>query len=143
MLLVTAVRRRDRVASASLAREQQVFAQRYAFDSRRQGGAFLRHAGVRDSEGAVECRSRDRHRSGQRLGILQLALINDDTGVAYDFGKEVSYYFGRDSDGSWTEGADRQTVYDSRRSGGPLLSARRAGDGQRRPASLCELPRSR
>jgi hypothetical protein len=33
-----------------------------------------------------------------------LALINDDTGVAYDLGKEVSYYFGSDSDGSWTEG---------------------------------------
>jgi hypothetical protein len=33
-----------------------------------------------------------------------MALINDDTGHAYDFGREVSYYFGRDSDGSWTEG---------------------------------------
>lgn len=33
-----------------------------------------------------------------------LALINDDTGVAYDFGKEISYYYGRDSDGSWSEG---------------------------------------
>ena len=35
---------------------------------------------------------------------LSLALINEDTGVAYDFGKEISYYFGRDSDGSWSEG---------------------------------------
>jgi hypothetical protein len=32
------------------------------------------------------------------------ALINDQTGTAYDFGKEVSYYYGRDSDGDWTEG---------------------------------------
>ena len=35
----------------------------------------------------------------QRLGLHGLALINDDTGVAYDFGKEISYYYGRDSDG--------------------------------------------
>jgi hypothetical protein len=35
---------------------------------------------------------------------VALALINDETGVAYDFGKELSYYSGRDSDGSWSEG---------------------------------------
>jgi hypothetical protein len=33
------------------------------------------------------------------------ALINDDTGTAYDFGREVSYYYGSDSDGSWNEGS--------------------------------------
>jgi hypothetical protein len=38
---------------------------------------------------------------------FDLALINADTGDAFDFGREVSYYFGSDSDGSWTEGADR------------------------------------
>ena len=32
------------------------------------------------------------------------ALINADTGEAFDFGREVSYYTGRDSDGTWTEG---------------------------------------
>ena len=36
---------------------------------------------------------------------LNYALINEDTGQAYDFGREVSYYHGRDSDGSWTEGS--------------------------------------
>jgi len=35
---------------------------------------------------------------------LNMALINDETGTAYDFGREIDYYFGRDSDGSWTEG---------------------------------------
>lgn len=38
------------------------------------------------------------------------ALINGDTGQAYDFGREVSYYSGRDSDGSWTEGSARDTA---------------------------------
>ncbi len=43
---------------------------------------------------------------------LNFALINDDTGEAFDFGREVSYYTGYDSDGSWTEGnwRDRVTV---------------------------------
>jgi hypothetical protein len=34
-----------------------------------------------------------------------LALINADTGDALDFGREVSYYYGRDSDGAWSEGS--------------------------------------
>lgn len=38
------------------------------------------------------------------------ALINQDTGQAYDFGREVSYYSGRDSDGSWTEGSTKDTA---------------------------------
>jgi hypothetical protein len=37
------------------------------------------------------------------------ALINSDTGHAYDFGRELSYYSGTDSDGAWTEG-DRSNV---------------------------------
>ena len=35
---------------------------------------------------------------------FSLALINESTGQGYDFGREVSYYHGRDSDGNWTEG---------------------------------------
>jgi hypothetical protein len=35
---------------------------------------------------------------------FNFALINEQTGEAYDFGREVSYYHGYDSDGSWTEG---------------------------------------
>ncbi|HEY1925288.1 MAG TPA: DUF4178 domain-containing protein [Candidatus Acidoferrum sp.] len=41
---------------------------------------------------------------------LNYALINQDTGRAWDFGREVSYYSGRDSDGSWTEGSRTDTV---------------------------------
>ncbi len=36
--------------------------------------------------------------------FFHFALINEATGEARDFGREVSYYFGRDSDGSWSEG---------------------------------------
>jgi hypothetical protein len=41
---------------------------------------------------------------------LNYALINEYTGHAYDFGREVSYYSGYDSDGSWSEGGQKDTV---------------------------------
>jgi hypothetical protein len=45
-----------------------------------------------------------------RWFYLSMALINDDTGEAFDFGTEVSYYTGTDSDGSWTEGSRSNDV---------------------------------
>jgi hypothetical protein len=42
--------------------------------------------------------------------FLNMALINDDTGTAYDLGREISYYTGRDQDGPWTEGRDSDEV---------------------------------
>jgi Domain of unknown function (DUF4178) len=41
---------------------------------------------------------------------LNYALINQDTGQAWDFGREVSYYHGHDSDGFWTEGKQNDAV---------------------------------
>jgi hypothetical protein len=38
------------------------------------------------------------------------ALINEDTGQAYDFGRELSYYSGRDEDGAWTEDSSRDVT---------------------------------
>jgi ribosomal protein S27AE len=35
---------------------------------------------------------------------LDMALVNVDTGQRYQFGRELSYYHGYDSDGAWTEG---------------------------------------
>ncbi|HTS76483.1 MAG TPA: DUF4178 domain-containing protein [Bryobacteraceae bacterium] len=42
---------------------------------------------------------------------FNFALINEDTGNAFDFGREVSYYTGSDSDGPWTEGGQTSTAY--------------------------------
>jgi len=41
---------------------------------------------------------------------LNYAFINQDTGQAWDFGREVSYYHGYDSDGSWSEGKRTDAV---------------------------------
>jgi hypothetical protein len=47
---------------------------------------------------------------GNQWIYLNYALINNDNGAAYDLGREVSYYSGRDSDGSWTEGSKNDDV---------------------------------
>jgi len=41
---------------------------------------------------------------------FNLALINADTADAYDFSRQVSYYHGRDSDGTWTEGGSKASA---------------------------------
>ncbi len=35
---------------------------------------------------------------------FNLALVNEETGQALEWGRELSYYSGRDSDGNWSEG---------------------------------------
>jgi len=41
---------------------------------------------------------------------IHYSLINTETNVAYDFGREISYYYGTDSDGSWTEGSNKDSA---------------------------------
>lgn len=41
---------------------------------------------------------------------LQMALINDETQIAYDFAREIEFYSGVDSDGSWSEGSSADSV---------------------------------
>lgn len=41
---------------------------------------------------------------------FSLALINEQTGQGFDFGRQVSYYHGRDSDGNWSEGSKGESV---------------------------------
>ncbi len=41
---------------------------------------------------------------------FRLALINAASDGAYDLGREISYYTGRDSDGAWSEGNRKDTA---------------------------------
>jgi hypothetical protein len=41
---------------------------------------------------------------------LNLALINEATGETREAGRQISYYHGTDSDGSWSEGGRSETV---------------------------------
>jgi len=42
---------------------------------------------------------------------LDGALINEETGAVDDFDLETSYYFGADSDGSWSEGSTEASTF--------------------------------
>jgi hypothetical protein len=50
--------------------------------------------------------------------LVNLALINEETGVALDFGRELEYYFGVEAGESWSEGS---------RQGGVVLPSVPAG----------------
>jgi Domain of unknown function (DUF4178) len=94
----------------SFARSEQVVQGNYAFNTTQRGDASF----VTD---VFELKG---HTSNLELKTisdvnnnwiyLNYALISQDTGQAYDFGREVSYYHGYDSDGAWTEGSRADSV---------------------------------
>ena len=90
-------------------RKESVLAETHRFSSSDQGEAsyVTRPFKLEGRTSTVEL-SVDTDLSNN-WAYFNFALINQDTGVAYDFGREVSYYSGSDSDGAWTEG-DRTTT---------------------------------
>jgi len=98
------------VAFSALARNEQVFTGDYKFDPNARGEASF----------VTEVFELKGHTSDLELSTttnitnswiyLNCALINQDTGKAYDFGRELSYYYGYDEDGRWTEGKQDDTV---------------------------------
>ncbi|MGE5570637.1 MAG: DUF4178 domain-containing protein [Rhodospirillales bacterium] len=90
--------------------QERVFERRYTFSPRGIGEpSFLTETfELKGRPSGVEV-TIDTNLSNN-WAYFHLALINADNGEAYDFGREVSYYFGRDSDGSWTEGSRRDSV---------------------------------
>ena len=84
--------------------EQTLFTQRYGFDSRVTGERSFVTPMFQVTQNRTDVEVKIDTDLANEWAFFGLALINDDTGVAYDQGKEVSYYYGSDSDGSWTEG---------------------------------------
>jgi hypothetical protein len=95
---------------AMLSRNEVVFDQKYTFDSARGGEASFvtpifelkGHPSAVDVNVTTDLQN--------NWAGFNFALINEETGTAYDFGKEVSYYTGSDSDGAWSEGSNSATV---------------------------------
>ena len=84
-------------------RGREVFSHRYAFHSQiKKEPAFVTPI-FELPEGNV--RVEIETSLANDWAYFSMALINDDTGTAYDFGREISHYYGRDSDGDWTEGS--------------------------------------
>jgi hypothetical protein len=94
----------------SMAHEEQVFEQSFEFNTNTPGEAsfvtdiFELKGHTSDVELATNAQL------DNRWIYLNYALINQDTGHAYDFGREISYYHGYDEDGSWSEGGTRDSV---------------------------------
>jgi len=92
------------------ARSESVFEQTYSFDAASHDEAsfvtpvFALHGHTSDVELTTIASLNN------SWIYVNYALINQDTGRAYDFGREVSYYSGRDSDGEWTEGSNTNIV---------------------------------
>jgi Domain of unknown function (DUF4178) len=94
----------------TVARNEQVFTGDYKFDSNQRGEVSF----VTDDFELKGHTSNVEVITGTDLNnhwiYLNYALINEDTGQAFDFGREVSYYHGYDSDGAWTEGSRNDSV---------------------------------
>jgi Domain of unknown function (DUF4178) len=89
---------------------KQIFTGSYKYDSRQHGEAsFVTNdfelTGHTSNVQVETSTDLDNH-----WIYLNYALINEDTGQAFDFGREVSYYHGYDSDGSWSEGGPNDKV---------------------------------
>lgn len=82
---------------------QEVFRQTYSFAPRAGETSFVTDVfELKGRRSTVEVSTNTN--LDNNWAFFSYALINDDTGQAWDFGREVSYYYGRDSDGSWSEG---------------------------------------
>jgi hypothetical protein len=93
-----------------LARNEEVFTGNYKFDSNQRGEASFvtDDFELKGHTSNVEVlTSTDLN---NRWMYVSYALINESTGQAFDFGREVSYYHGHDSDGAWSEGSVNDSV---------------------------------
>jgi hypothetical protein len=100
------------IIQAALARDKAVFSNSYTFDTSDPAGE---HSFVTDSfefsgSRAVPVKVDSRASVDNNWIYLNYALVNEDTGHTYDFGREISYYSGYDSDGSWSEGSRSDSV---------------------------------
>jgi len=91
-------------ASCALAQDKQVFADRYTFAVTDKGRVDVTppfELSGHDSNVVVKTTADVEN----QWIYLNLALISLDTGRAWDFGREVSYYHGVDGGESWSEGS--------------------------------------
>ena len=89
---------------------RSVFTGGYQFDSRVHGEASFVTDNFQITGHTSDVELTTSTDLENRWIYLNYALINQDTGQAFDFGREVSYYHGYDEDGSWSEGSRDDTV---------------------------------
>jgi hypothetical protein len=93
-----------------MADQQCVFQQQYSFTSKSGGEASFVTGTFEVTGHPANVEVSIRTDLQNSWAYFNLALINAATGRAYDFGREVSYYAGRDSDGAWAEGSKNDSA---------------------------------
>jgi hypothetical protein len=91
-----------------IAAREQVFSGKYLFDPGKTETAFVTDPFTLRAAGTAEI-SFNADLANSWLDF-DIALINADSGTAWNVARELSYYTGRDSDGPWTEGSTRGRV---------------------------------
>jgi hypothetical protein len=94
----------------SFARSEQVVEGNYAFNTNERGEASFVTDVFQLKGHTSDLELKTTADVNNNWIYLNYALINQDTGQAYDFGREVSYYSGYDEDGSWSEGSRADSV---------------------------------
>ncbi len=98
------------VAFYSMAHEEQVFEQSFDFNTNARGEASFVTDTFELKGHTSDVELTTSARVDNSWVYLNYALINQDTGRGYDFGRELSYYHGYDEDGSWSEGSSQDSV---------------------------------
>jgi len=121
----------------ALARRETAFQGQYTFRARPgDDSAFVTDVfELRGRPSSVQVTTESDRISNDWL-YLDYALIDEASGRAWEFGREVSYYSGRDEDGAWTEGKRRDQVsVPAVPSGRYYLRVKPEGEANRPPVS--------
>jgi hypothetical protein len=92
-----------------LTSDRPVFEGRYVFEPFSQNSAFVTDAFTLDGRPSSVGVSLDTNLSNNWM-FVNLALVNETTNVALDFGRELEYYFGVEDGESWSSGSRRGRV---------------------------------
>lgn len=100
------------IIHTALAKDKVVFSNSYTFDTYNLAGehSFITNSFEFSGSRAAPVKVATSANVDNNWIYLNYALVNEDTGQTYDFGREISYYSGYDSDGSWSEGSRNDSV---------------------------------
>jgi len=92
------------IAAVAAAGNREVFRGRYRYVHGSPGEtSFVTQTFQIPRDGNVEVEIRTD--LDNNWAYFNLALLREDGARGFDFGREISYYYGTDSDGSWSEGS--------------------------------------
>jgi hypothetical protein len=91
------------IAFASKARSEKVFEQSFTFSPAATGEKSFVTAPFELKGESANLQVEVKGEMANQWMYLSMALINEQTGQAFDFGRQISYYYGVDGGESWSE----------------------------------------